>query len=472
MVSATTLDSKSLMIDYTVNSTLSPTTPLTFGVYRAPSTQFEPSTDVSVATLQVSTTVPATNTPALDNNGQPVSAVGNHTLTLPLANGLPLNPLNPYVLVVANPTSPVAASDPSETASFRVYTIGIVTHGGIQDTSWKYGPPWQLVMAKLLQDSDGYDAVVKFNWVSESGTPGSAAKQVPRLVNQVLAAVNQFPANSVVDLHFIGHSEGTIINELTISQIEDAPPPSVKAGWLEMTMLDPHAANNAVDHAAKQFSTAGLLAPLATMEISHYQSEAKDPAPYVPAGVDQTQVFYQHTTASAGAIYNLWGQVPIRGQADYYNLTHAGVHHSGNSGIYWWYINGVVPTLGDGAPIVTQRALNGAVSSADIVASGTAPGGFPEVTVNTHKPVVTGTSAPGSKVVIFGGPAHDPAVIQRIGHGITAADGTFSITTHHLRAGSYRFVAFAHGPMGQGVPWKGVMPMAPLGQVNVLRGRP
>jgi hypothetical protein len=396
-----------------------------------------------------------------------VGAAGTHTVTLPLPGGLPLNPLHPYVLVVADPASSAAVSQSNQSASFRVYTVGIVTHGGIQDTSWKYGPPWQLVMARLLKDTQGYDSVVHFNWVSESNHPGSAAKQAPRLEKQVRDAVAQFPADSVVDLQFIGHSEGAIVNELAISRLEAAPPPQVKAGWLEMTMLDPHAANNGVDLGAQQYSVEGPLAGIARMEISHYQAEAKDPAPFVPAGVDQTQVFYQHTQAKTGSIYNLWGQVPIHGTADYFNISPSGATHSGNSGVYWWYIKGVLPTLGDGAPIVAQRALTGAVSPADVVATGTAPGNFTSVTVDTHRPEVTGTSAPGSKVVLYGGPARDPSVLNRIGHTVTRPDGTWSITTRALARGSYRLVAVAHGPGGRGEPWRGVLPTAPLGEVDV-----
>jgi hypothetical protein len=471
MASATTADSKSITIDYTLNSPADAADPLTFGVYRAASPQFDPTQDVSVATLQVAPTAPGSTTPAVDDNGQPLGAVGHHTVTLSLPGGLPLNPLHPYVLVVADPSSSAAATDPSQTASFRVYTVGIVSHGGIQDTSWKNGPPWELVMARLLKDDEGYDAVIPFNWVSESNTPGAAAKQAPRLERQVIDAVSQFPAGSVVDLHFIGHSEGTIVNEQTIARIEADPPPQLKAGWLEMTMLDPHAANNAVNHGAQQYSVEGPLGPIARMTINHYQSRAKDPPPYVPAGVDQTQVFFQHSPVKSGAIYNLWGEVPVHGPADYFNITAAGATHSGDTGVYWWYIKGVVQTLGDGAPLVSERALSGSVDRADVVATGTAPGGFPDTTVDTHRPVVTGTSAPGSTVVLYAGPARDPSTLNRVGHAVAGPDGTWSIATWPLARGRYRFVAVAHGPVGPGETWRAVLPTAPLGEVDVEAAR-
>ena len=106
----------------------------------------------------------------LDQSGQPATAVGTHQLTIPLPQGLPPFPEKPYVLVVADPSSPSATADPQQTASFRTYTIGIVTHGGIQDTSWKHGPPWELQIAYVMKH-EGYDAVIPYNWVAQSKTP-------------------------------------------------------------------------------------------------------------------------------------------------------------------------------------------------------------------------------------------------------------------------------------------------------------
>ena len=60
---------------------------------------------------------------------------------------------------------------PEQTASFRTYTIGIVTHGGIQNTSWKHGPPWELQIAYEMK-REGYDAVIPYNWVAQSNHPG------------------------------------------------------------------------------------------------------------------------------------------------------------------------------------------------------------------------------------------------------------------------------------------------------------
>src|SRR5262249_16376612 len=151
--------------------------------------------------------------------GQPAGAVGHHRLTVSLPQGLPLNPEHPYVLVVADPAHAASGvTEDGNTAAFRTYSIGVVTHGGIQPPPWRRGGPWELRMADSLRN-EGYDAVIAYNWVPSSGRPGAAARQGPRLAQAVLNAASQFPTNAPVDLHFIGHSEGTVVNSLAILQL-------------------------------------------------------------------------------------------------------------------------------------------------------------------------------------------------------------------------------------------------------------
>ena len=159
--------------------------------------------------------------PTLDAAGRPAGDVGRHTMSLALDDGLPPNPERPFVLVVADPEDAVAESDEADnTASFRKHVIGVVTHGGVQPEDWIYGPAWQLRMGRNLR-AEGYDRVIAFNWVSESRTPGAAVKQVPRLLKAILFAASQFPASDPVDLHLIGHSEGTVINSLAALRLRD-----------------------------------------------------------------------------------------------------------------------------------------------------------------------------------------------------------------------------------------------------------
>ncbi len=273
MDSATTLDSHGVTIDYDVVTPPTASAPLTFGIYRSAQNSFNSSAiEVGSETIQTGAS------PTLDDNGQPAGAVGHHQLTIPLPAGLTINPQNPYVLAVANPTSALATTNPQMTASFHIDTIAVVTHGGLQIHAYdKSGPPWELEMAYALRQQ-GFSTVIPFNWVIESNTAGEAALQAPRLVRQILAAAAQFPSNDVVDIKFIGHSEGTVVNTQAIEQLEAQITPQIKAGWLDETMLDPHAANP--DVKGQQYSVAaGPLGWIAKWEIDKYQTEAKESAP-------------------------------------------------------------------------------------------------------------------------------------------------------------------------------------------------
>ncbi len=365
VISATTTNSKSVTIDYTVNQAPDAATPLQFGVYRSSNGQFDAS-DSLLATVTLAAPGSASGQGAitLDQNGQPATAVGTHQVTLPLAQGLPPFPEKPYVLVVADPTSPSATADPGQTTSFRVYTIGIVTHGGIQDPSWVHGPPWELETAYMMR-REGFDGVIGYNWAIQSSTPGAAIEQSPRLERMILDAVNRFPTSAVVDLEFIGHSEGTVVNTYALNALQSQMPPQVKAGYIEDILLDPHAANQNVP--GQQMSFGGVLGGLGRAIVTGYQADAKDPPAFFPSSVDEAIVFFEHTQATASGIYNLWGQVPVKSfgpVVHYYNLTDMGVTHSGKTGVNYWFRDFIAPTLGDQAPLVQELQLNGQIDNA------------------------------------------------------------------------------------------------------------
>jgi hypothetical protein len=491
MLSATTTDSKSVTIEYQVNQPIDAATPLQFGVYRSSDGQFD-SGDVPVDTYTLIPPGAASGqAPTLDQAGQSATAVGTHELTIPLPQGLPPYPEKPYVLVVADPGSPSATAEPQQTASFRVYTIGIVTHGGIQDPSWKHGPPWQLQTAYMMRH-EGFDGVIAYNWVSQSSTPGEAIKQSPRLARMILDTASQFPANAPVDLEFIGHSEGTVINTYAIAKLQGEMTPQLDAGFIEDTLLDPHAANNDVA-SGKQISVAGALGGLANLIITSYQGKAKDPPAYFPSVVDEAQVFYQHNPAKSSAIYNLWGQVPVKSegpQVHYYSLTAAGATHSGNTGVALWYRNFIAPTLGDQAPLVQQLQLNGQIDNAltsattAVSSRGTrTPAGRaaaaradriygPEQVVSTDRPEFSGTAAPGSVVRLYVGPAAKPWEARLAGWTRADDAGQWSLTTRRpLHDGQYRTVVSAISRALSTRPGLRVVPTQPLGRL-VVDARP
>jgi hypothetical protein len=464
MLSATTSDSRGVAIDYRLDAATSDPASLRFAVYRSADDRLDPGDRL----------VGSGSAGPLDDNGTPSGAPGVHRLTIGLPGGLPLAPRQPYVVVAAGSGTDLAA-----TAAFRKYTIGVVTHGGMIHSSWKHGPPWQLQTAAILR-REGFDAVIPFNWAGQSSKPGRAAQQGERLANQVLRAAATFPAGSPVDVQFIGHSEGAVVNTRALVALERSPTAELAAGHVVDTLLDPHAANNAVPG---QGSVAGgPLGMLATFVVRSYQSRANDPPVFIPAGVDEAQVFYQHAPASRyGQIYNLWGQVPVPNLSGnpvaYYNLTSAGTVHSGNHGVSLWYRNFVAPTLGEQAPLIRALRLTGSVEDATIATPARASlsalaarriqSWGPSRSLANPRPTFSGTAAPGSRVRVYLGPAADPTVLAPGGRTTAGDDGAWSLTTRPLRDGQYRAVAASYAPALRARPGLTIVPVAPLGRFTI-----
>jgi hypothetical protein len=477
MLSATTTDSKSVTISYEINQPVSLSTPVDFGIYQSSKTTFD-SSAAQVGTFALVPPGSATGQPAtLDESGQDATSVGVHTLTIPLPQGLVPYPEKPEVLVVADPDSSTATTDPAQAAAFRTYTIGVVTHGGIQDPSWKNGPPWQLQIARDMKN-EGFDAVIPYNWVAESSTPGQAIKQSRNLARDILQVASRFPTGSVVNLDLIGHSEGTVVNTYALVALESEMTPELKSGYIVDTLLDPHAANN--DVPGQQVSYAGPLGGLADAIVSHYQSEAKDPPAYIPSIVDEAQVFYEHTAATALGMYNLWGQVPVASDGPtvhYYDLTPMGITHSGDKGVTAWYRDFIVPTLGEQTPLVSELQLDGHIDGAVSQPVSTAPVSraelagerrWPEQVVQSAQPVVSGTAAPGSLVRIYLGPANKPQDTKLAGWTYANADGEWSLSPRRsLSDGQYRTVVAAFSRSTHTRPGLTIVPIQPLGRLVV-----
>ena len=209
-----------------------------------------------------------------------------------------------------------------------------MTHGGIQDKrlegraalGTEDGPP---------PPEQGYDAVIPFNWVSQSNHPGAAAKEAPGWRRWSRKPPASSRPGDPVDLHFIGHSEGTVVNSQADPAAERTMPPRTsQAGYLKMTMLDPHAANNGV--AGQQYSVAhgparlGRQAGRSTIPVARPRTRRR----VVPAERRRRRGLLPAHAGLArpstnGGIYNLWGQVPVHGPAHYFNLTGVGLSHSG-----------------------------------------------------------------------------------------------------------------------------------------------
>lgn len=484
MLSATTTDSKSVTIDYQVNQVPTSTDSTQIGIYRSSNGQFN-SNDSLVATVTLAAPGAAAGQGVVttDQNGQSAIAVGTHELTIPLPQGLPPFPEEPYVLAVADPNSPTATTIPEQTASFRVYTIGIVTHGGIQDPSWTHGPPWELETAYMMRH-EGFDSVIAYNWALQSSTPGSAIKQSPRLARMIMNVASTFPANDPVDLEFIGHSEGTVVNTYAMVTLEGEMTPHLKSGDIEDILLDPHAANNNVP--GQQMSFGGVLGGLARVIVTDYQGDADDPAAFVPSIVDQADVFFQHSQSTASAIYNLWGQVPVKSRGPivhYYNLTDMGATHSGKTGVNYWFRDFIAPTLGDQAPLVQELQLNGQIDNSESLSTSSISQSKlvqqasnaratrvygPAQVVQNDQPQFSGTAAPGSMIRLALSPADKPMTPAVVGVTTASSTGQWSLTTQHpLRNGQYRTLVTAFSRALTKRPGLAIVPTQPLGRLVV-----
>ena len=462
MLAASTTDSQSVTITYDVKTPQ--TSPITLGFYRSADAAFSAIDDVPVESVVA--------LPSVDSAGNLLSAVGVHTVSLPIPGGLPLNPAHPYVLAVANPTS-ASAADPTATASFRTYTIGIVTHGGIQLGAYKQGGvPWANGMARTLL-KEGYDAVIPYNWVAASNTAGAAAKQGPKLAKKVQELSARFPANDPVDLHFIGHSEGAVVNTQAIVALAQALTPQIAAGYWQDTLLDPHAANP--DFTGTQYDTGGLLGPIARYAIDNFQARARDPLAYIPDRVNAAEVYYQQSSASHDhnsnrGIYNLWGQVPVRGDAVYYNLTPSGIVHSGKNSVYSWYQNFVVPTLGDGGIGIKDAAITGSVINTASTTSATNPSTSKTPVApatDASNPTYAGTAQPGSPVLIRISHTNRDD-LRTVARTTADANGNWSATIGDVSGGRYRVVGVSK-VTGSYAGKRPVMAVVPLGPLTVNR---
>lgn len=450
VLAASTTDSRSVAIEFEVSGlSEGQSHPIDFGIYRSADGDFDPERDHRVGSVRV------------DVEGSP-SGVVSRSVSTEIPGGLRPTPARPFVLVVADPSGILDEPDTSNNAAgFRKHVIGVVTHGGVQVSS--YPPAWAAQLSEALRDV-GYDAVITFTWAAESRTPGAAPKQGARLANIVLHTSTLFPFDEPVDLHLIGHSQGTVVSSMALLTLEKLTTPQLAAGFTRATLLDPHAANNGAPGQGsytKDFS--GWITKHGT---KYYKSLARDPLVTIPEFVDESEVYFQHTPVELDGLSwntNLHGQAPIVGRATYSNLTGPGMSHSGVTGVQSWYYLNVVPTLAQGGRFVNPTAMTGRLVDApdartrdDLTRTAIA------------SPTFAGTAAPGGTIrlitqMVPGGPFH------QLGETTVDDEGSWSITTDDLPRGHYRMIARGVVPAGVG-PWRDFYPLLPLGRIAVRPG--
>ena len=131
MLTAATRNSMSVTVDYRIDPASPVSQPIQFGVYRSSDSRFD-ATDSLVGTWTSLASGAGSEVSLQDDSGAAsATRPGTHELTIPLPGGLPPDPRKPFVLVVADPGTASATTNPQQTAYFRTYVIGIVTHGAL-----------------------------------------------------------------------------------------------------------------------------------------------------------------------------------------------------------------------------------------------------------------------------------------------------------------------------------------------------
>jgi pimeloyl-ACP methyl ester carboxylesterase len=304
-------------VQFTYQTTVDPG-PFSAGVYRSADPVFDPS-DVKVTSAMI--TGP--------------SAPGGSTATIHLAGEMPLNPVRPYVLVVADAGNAIAETDEgNNTSSFRKLALGVVTHGVEPDGMM---PPWVTAMATALE-AKGYAETIAFDWAAASRlpVPGITTVYGLRLAEQIRLtadALGTLPTD-VVDVHLIGHSRGAVVVSQALLSLNAAPGPrELQLGYTQVTLLDPHPARNRAplffgllelangsgvsNIGGFSFDPRSAVSVAAALTILQFQAAVNDPRVVLPANVDAAEMFYQRlpwyqtiTPFEQQLHLNLWGIRP------------------------------------------------------------------------------------------------------------------------------------------------------------------
>jgi hypothetical protein len=221
-----------------------------------------------------------------------------------------------YVVVVAN-------GEQALTTYFRKWLLGVVVHGY---TNPLFGPAdqlaWMARMATDLHDECGFDQTIAFDWTKNSGAQHSgetiaAGNSLYSAIVPVANSLTQHPGN-VVDLHFIGHSRGTVVVSQALQHFVQRTDLRLLGSYVEVTLLDIHPANAIEDGLLDYVNNLAGLGLYAF--VYPFQAAAQDPEVLLPAGANimSIDIWYQLTRCANFTstnkyqenILNLWGESP------------------------------------------------------------------------------------------------------------------------------------------------------------------
>jgi len=213
----------------------------------------------------------------------------------------------------------------------------------------------------------GYDAQFAFSWSSSSSDPQAIIDAGHALTAQVIQTYQSFGAlepNDVVDVHLIGHSRGSVVISLAMQELVATSIPQIQHGYMKMTLLDPHPANNYYGDNASYPDDSLLLDAYRL-----FQEAVADPPVVVPGRINEVEHFWQHNhwyddlpDFLESTQLNLWGldpgyiqyRDPIFTRGFAYPLT--GILGIGHTEVHDYYQGNFIPS-GPAAP-ATSRGGN------------------------------------------------------------------------------------------------------------------
>lgn len=398
-------------------------------------------------------------------NAAGLNSAGLHSLHINLDHAMRPDPSRPYFIVVGRANGPVQETETADnSASFRKYTIAVISHGGVQGSHINI-PQWEAKIGWKLQDF-GYDTVIPFNWAGQSKTPGAAAQQGPRLAKKIENAIASLPPGAAVDMDYIGHSEGSVVVSQAALYFQKHPSANLKAGYSRMTLLDPHAANPEAPNNAESVS-GGFTGWLTKRIISWYKGNARDPLVQVPGNINEADVYYQRTPLSVNPVnhglYNLLGQVPVIGTARYIQLNSPGIAHSGGGGVYTWFYFNALPAFANG-----EQPKNPSILQADSISTNQGTWYRKQFVNLVGTPTYNGVATPGATVKLYFAGVGDQVENSRPVATTTAdASGQWHLQpAAKFHSGAYQVSVRAFLPCGLPRENRQLMPTIRLGSLK------
>ena len=354
MMFATTTDSRTISVNYTISGGDFISQGLHFNIYRSPNYN-----SLTGAQLIGTASLPAGDSADLSagpHQGVKLTLTGQKPVQPPLTP----NPAMPFVVVAANPSAGISASN---IASFETHVLGVIAHGlELNPLLWATNTPpaWETQMAASLLQRDGYEAVIPYTWSFASILPFPGAIELAgnQLFQMVAAEADQLAAQhpgDVVDINFIGHSRGTVVISEALQALAGRNDPAIQGGYMQMTLLDPHPANT--QFTAFSFNPASPLSVAFADIVLLFETLTNDPQVVVPPNVKAVQEFDQQTPVGvpfnslSELLVNFWGELPSAlpnqsGQpiqsVNLTNVNTPGIGYIGHYEIPTWYQANVV----------------------------------------------------------------------------------------------------------------------------------